>query len=257
MLSKNQTKSKEINKEHLKKSLFDFGLSEEEALVYLAGLELGATTVLNLSKYAGVPRTTVYTVIDTLHKKGLFKINIAGFKKTYEAENPEKLADMLESRVESLKNSIPDFLSLYNLKEAEGSIHYYEGLKSIESLYMDSLKDVRPGDDFLVITNEEAWFNLSQKLFTHYKEKRSVLRVKTRLLFQDSPTAQHHKNIGKNYNEEAKILPPDTSINVDFVCTPKRVIIFQLQKPYVAISIENKFVIELYKNLFEIIWKTV
>jgi sugar-specific transcriptional regulator TrmB len=259
MLSKNQTKMQEKvdYRGKLLKSLLDFGLSTEEAQVYLAGLELGPTTVLLLSKASGIPRTTIYAIIDTLHTKGLFKINLAGFKKTYEAENPEKLKLALEQKVESLTNAIPDFLSLYNLKEAESNIRYYENLESIKLLYMDSLSDVRPHDDFLVIANQEQWFNLDQRHFLEYKEKRAKLRIHTRLLLQDSPTSREHKRLERNFNEEVKILPPDTSLNVDFVCTPKRVIIFQTQAPYKAISIENKFVIELYKNLFEIIWKTV
>lgn len=253
MLSKNQTKIEE----KLEKSLHDFGLGEEEAKVYLTGLSLGSTTILNLSKKSGISRTTVYSLINSLSQKGLFRVNIRGFKKTYEAENPEKLEQMLKFKIENLKNSIPDFLSIYNLKETEGNIRYYEGLGSIKPLYLESLNDVLPQDDYLVITNQEQWFSIDQKYFTEYKEKRAKLSINTRLLFQDSLIAREHKKFEKNFNEKIKILPADTELNVDFVCTPKRVIIFQTKQPYIAISIENKFVIQLYKNLFEIIWKTI
>lgn len=253
MLSKNQTKNTEL----LRNKLFEFGLSSEQADIYLVGISLGPTSVLNLSKQSGIPRTTVYAVVNELIKKGLFKINVVGFKKTYEAENPHRLLQTLEQKVDSLRNSIPDFLSLYNLKDSGASIRYYEGLRAIKPLYLDSLGDVRPQDDYLVITNQEQWFNIDQKYFTEYKEKRAKLNLKTRMLFQDSEIARTHKRYERNFNEEIKILSNNVHINVDFICTPKRVIIFQTQQPYIAIEIENKFIIELYKNLFEIIWNTV
>jgi sugar-specific transcriptional regulator TrmB len=252
MLSENQTKNKEL----LKNRLFEFGLSPEQADVYLAGILLGPTSVLNLSKQSDIPRTTVYAVVNELIKKGLFKTNIIGFKKTYEAENPSRLLQTLEQKIDSLRGSIPDFLSLYNLKDSGASIRYYEGLGAIKPLYLESLSDTKPKEDYMVITNPEQWFTIDQKYFTEYKEKRAKLNLKTRMLFQDSETARTHKKYERNFNEEIKILPKNTSINVDFICTPKRVIIFQTQQPYIAIEIENKFVIELYKNLFEIIWNS-
>ena len=42
------------------------GLTENEAKVYLAALELGETTVIRLAKKAGIKRPTTYLVVDSL-----------------------------------------------------------------------------------------------------------------------------------------------------------------------------------------------
>ena len=95
--------------------LIDLGLSENEASVYLAALSLGPTTILKIAKTAEMKRTTIYSVIDSLKKRGLINIEIKGFKTLFTAENPEKLETMLDSHREQLRNSLPEFLGMYNL----------------------------------------------------------------------------------------------------------------------------------------------
>jgi sugar-specific transcriptional regulator TrmB len=67
----------------LTKILTDLGLSEHEALVYLANISLGPTTILKIAQAAEIKRTTVYAVIESLKTKGLINVQIKGFKKLF------------------------------------------------------------------------------------------------------------------------------------------------------------------------------
>ncbi|HBP00108.1 TPA: hypothetical protein DD617_02885 [Candidatus Uhrbacteria bacterium] len=73
----------------------------------------------------------------------------------------------------------------------------------------------------------------------------------------NSPVARQHKRWEKNFQEQVKILPLGTSLEIDMVLTPQMLIIHQLIPPIMAIVIENKSVIKLQKELFEIIWKSL
>jgi len=238
----------------LEKTLTELGLSTNEASLYTSSLSLGATTVLKLSRSSGIRRTTVYNLIDSLKHKGLMRENIVGFKKTYEVEHPEKLEGILDLRKSQLQKDMPDFLSLFNKVGGSSVIKHYEGIESIKPIYLETINDVNSGDDYLVITNQAQWYGLDSKYFQNYKEKRSKTGARVRMLFEESDIAREHKKYEKNFNEEIKFLPNESHINVDFVCTPKRVIIFQTIQPFNAIVIENEFVVEMYKNLFEVIW---
>jgi sugar-specific transcriptional regulator TrmB len=55
------------------RELTKLGLSEKEAKVYIAGLELGKATILELSKKAEVKRGTCYEIVMNLSNLGLFK----------------------------------------------------------------------------------------------------------------------------------------------------------------------------------------
>lgn len=238
-------------------TLKDIGLSENEAKVYFAALSLGPATILNIARAAEVKRTTVYSVVDSLKQKGLLTIELKGLKQLYVAENPEKLEAILENRKNEFKNNLPEFLAMYNLKGGESFIKYYEGLEATKLIYEDLLKEIRPHEDYLVMGNQERWLELDPKFLQNFIEKRAKLNINIRLLFQDSKLAREHKKFEKNYNEKVKIMPAGTTLAVNSVIIPSKLVIHQLTPPIMAIVIENKSIIQMHKELFEIIWKSI
>lgn len=246
-----------MKNDQLTKILLDIGLSENEAKVYLAALALGPATVLSISKAADVIRTTSYSVIESLKKKGLITLQITGFKQLYVAANPNKLENMLDSRRLELKNTLPEFSALYNLQGGEGLIKYYEGLEAIKTIYEDILQEVKPHDDFLVISNTDAWYKLDPEFFRKYIEKRAKLNINIRLLLQDTPLARKHKEQEKNYHETIKFLPKGSPLSVNLLMIPNKLVFHQLIPPITATVIENKSIIALQRELFEVIWKSI
>ncbi len=247
-----------LKNDKLLSSLAEFGLEENEAKVYLSALSLGATTVLKLSKGTEIKRTTVYEVVDSLIAKGLMKKEIRGFKTLYVAEHPDRLENALEQKRVMLSRVLPELEGIFNLKGTEGAIKYYEGLRSIENIYDDLLADMKPHDFYYAISNIAEWQGLDEEFFLkNHVEKRVDLRLETKLLFVDSPTAQRRKQIERNYNEEIKLLPKDSDFHVDLVITPYKLVMFQLKNPLVAIVIENKSIIQIQKSMFELIWKSI
>ncbi len=62
-----------VNPERIKR-LVDFGLTEYQARVYLALLDLGAGTASQVPSISRVPRTRIYVTMQQLHEKGLVEI---------------------------------------------------------------------------------------------------------------------------------------------------------------------------------------
>lgn len=246
-----------MSNEKLLDILKDIGLNEDEANVYLSTLSLGETSVLKIARATNIKRTTIYGIIDSLKEKGLMRIEIRGLKQFYAAENPERLEIMLERRKNDFSRILPEFQALYNLKGGESTIKYYTGLSAMHDIYRDTLKEIRPHEDYLVITNQEKWYNLDSKFALNYIEERAKLPIKTRMLFQDSPLSREHKKIERNFNEEIKIFPPGTRLNVDTLLLPNKLITLELTPPYMTVVIENKSIIALHKEMFEIIWKSL
>ncbi len=242
-------------KNKLLKVLNELGLSEKEAKVYLALLSLGEVTVLSISKEAGIKRTTVYSVLDSLKQKGLVEVVVRGFKTFYRAVSPENLVAVIEERQQKLNKYLPDFLSLYNASVKESYLRYYEGLPAIKSIYEDLLKSVKIGDDYLVISDQEKWYSLDPEYFEDFLRRRSKLNIKIRLLLQDSPIARQHQKIQKFYNETIKFLPAGTKLDTNLVIIPQRVVIHQTVPPIKAIVIDSPIVAKMHKEFFEIMWR--
>ncbi|MFA7302509.1 MAG: helix-turn-helix domain-containing protein [Candidatus Paceibacterota bacterium] len=246
-----------MNKSTLENTLVDSGLSENEARVYLAALSLGPCTVLAISRAAGIKRTTVYAVIESLKQKGLMNVEVRGFKTLFAAQDPERLLSLLESRKEIVRKAMPDFASLYNLKGGESTIKYYEGLEGIKSVYEDLIKTIRPHEDYSIISNQGEWYNLDKKFFQDFTERRAKLPINIRLLSQDSPTAREFAKFARNYNMQIKFLPEGTNLVTNLVVVPERVVIHQLTAPISATVIENKSAIQMHQQFFELMWNSI
>lgn len=246
-----------INKESLLESLSEFGLSDKEALVYLTSLELGSATILKIARLSDLKRPTVYLLVNTLTRKGLMSTEVKGFKKSYKAENPDRLESIFNERKKKLLERLPYFKEIYEKKDSNSFIKYYEGLNAIKLIYTELLDEMTPRDEYMVITNQQEWFELDPSFFKSFIEKRSKLDINVRMLFQDSEIAQEHKKFERNYNEKIKILPKGTNLTTNLVITPKKVIIHQLTNQNLAIVIENENVYKMNKEMFEIMWNSI
>lgn len=77
------------------------------------------------------------------------------------------------------------------------------------------------------------------------------------MLAQDSAIAQEHKRIERTFNETIRLLPKATKLTTNLVITPKRVVIHQVIPPIFAIVIENKSIIQMHREQFEMIWNSL
>ena len=246
-----------MNKSTLENTLVDSGLSENESRVYLAALSLGPTTVLAIARAAGIKRTTVYAVIEALKHKGLMNVEVRGFKNLFAAQDPERLLSLMESRKEIIRKAMPDFAGLYNLKGGESTIKYYEGLEGVKSVYESMIHDIKSHEDYLVISNLDAWLDLDEKYFRNFSERRSKLNINIRILVEDTPRAHEYMKYARNINATIKALPKETKLLINLVTIPQRVLIHQLVPPISATVIENKSVIQMHQQFFELIWNSI
>ena len=248
-----------MKKKHqeLLETLRDVGLSEEEAAVYLSALSLGQTSILKIAKETGIKRTTVYGIVEALKRQGLMRVELQGLKQTYAAENPVKLSSVLEKRRDVFKGKLPEFQALYTLKGSESVLKYYTGIHAMQQEYMQTLEDIRPHEEYLVIANQEKWHNFDETFAISYTEKRAKLPIVTKLLFQDSPTARLYKDREKNYHQESKILPAGEPLNVDTLLLPRKLLVAELTPPYITLVIENRSVVDLHREMFNVIWNSL
>src|SRR5437879_6580616 len=83
------------------KQLVEFGLSEKEAKVYLALLELELASVSEIAKTAAINRSSTYVVLESLKKKGLVSTSEDKKVQKYIAISPDML--LVEAKEKSQK----------------------------------------------------------------------------------------------------------------------------------------------------------
>lgn len=233
------------------------GFSDIEARVYLASLHIGPAPVLAISGQAGVKRSTTYLAIGNLQRKGLMRVEIKGLKKWYAAENPERLEVFVEDHRKILRQSMPQLSALYNLKGSEGVIRHYQGTDGIRSAYEALLEDVQPGDFYLSISEVGRWFELDPEYFENLRIRRSHKGLQVKILVNNTPSARVYQNKASVYNQQVKILPPEIDLTSTITLTPQKIIFHQIVPPISAILLDNPSIIQVQKELFELLWAGV
>lgn len=122
------------------KYLQDLGLSDKEAEIYVALLQVENSSVLDLAKKTKIKRPTVYVVLEQLSKKGLVSETIVGTKTYFQAESPERVRTFVEKQkaaFDEKANTVGGIIEqLKTIQKEEGEkplVKYFEGVEGIIS----------------------------------------------------------------------------------------------------------------------------
>ena len=122
-------------------------LKGRQAKVYLALLQLGSASAIEIAKYTKLKHPTVYDVLDLLREKQLVCETLSGRRRLFSPENPARLAEIENRRKEALDAGLPDLHALSRGGEKRPRVHYYEGAEGGEALRA-ALLDVRSKEYF-------------------------------------------------------------------------------------------------------------
>lgn len=99
----------------VEKLLESIGLLPSESKVYIKSLQLGPETVQNIAKTSGISRTAAYDAIEMLQNRGLMTTTLAGKKRLYTAEDPDRLVSYLKEEEKRLHEKVDQVTSSLDL----------------------------------------------------------------------------------------------------------------------------------------------
>lgn len=241
-----------------KNQLINLGFSDKEAGVYLALLELGPSSTTEISRKAGINRTTGYDILESLAGDGL--VNTLGETKIqkFVAENPDKVIIYLENKIkqgeERLKqayNLLPELFSIYNTED-KPKVKYYEGLDRIKEAFEDTLTSKEEILAFAV--GGEAIESVGQKYVEDYINKRVNMGIKIRTITPSDRDSLNIVSKNKDQLRESVIIPKDQyyfSVETDIY--DNKVLNISWKEKF-AVLIESKEIADAQKKVFELSW---
>ena len=204
----------------LQKSLIQLGLTEKQATVYLACLQLGTETVLHVSKFANLKRPTVYLILDELETMGLVSRIQRERKILFKAENPEAIISQLKLKQETALAILPSLKAIHNIDPEKPTIRIHEGISGVKNVYTEIFTYLASHPD-----KELLIFGSLKDTLEHFESQvvdlfyRSINKVRTSV-----------REIGNDDHETRKQI---------FVTT-----------------IESSPITETYRTLFEMAWRS-
>jgi sugar-specific transcriptional regulator TrmB len=240
----------------MKEILKSLGLNENEAKVYLELLRLGSSKVNRISRRLNLPRTTVYTVLNSLIQEGFASYTVKSGVKYFEAAEPKKLLAILDEKRNSLRDILPGLEKIKESVLEKPFVEIYEGKEGLKTL-MDDIIDTKP-EELLTITSVKI-FEVLTFYFPHWVKRRAKAGIKARIVGPATKESmkylEKYKKTEKKELRELRALPGTMKMESRIEVYADKVIITNLEKDnLISILIKDKKVADSFKAMFEVYW---
>ncbi len=231
-----------------------FGLDKKEAKIYLAGLELGTATVLELSRRTQIPRTTLYPMLEKLRRLGAYKRGKEKKRIVYTAESPELLRQHLLDRQSLLEKSLPSLEVLQETAQGGPGVSFFEGTDGFKKLwrhiYASGVTEYR------LITSGVGLLDYVKEpyLVERVIAERKRRGIKSKQLIPENRETRKIVERDEAELRESRFIPAGLDL-------PSSVIIFADQVAFITTRRENTMIIvasgdvaRTYRTLFDLVW---
>lgn len=241
------------------KELQDFGLSEKEARVYYAALEIGKATADRLAKHAKVNRSTTYVQIESLKKKGLISEYVEDKKTFFVAESPKNLSRLLERQKEEidflnkkLKKILPEFQDIYEGGGKRPAVRFFQGKEGIATLREEALE--MTGKDLFIIYSYAKFREVfSKEELDLFSSRRISKKIKSHIIYThvDEPEPDFKPlPLTEVQFLDSKLL----ALSSDILIYDSKVCFIVLERTPGGIVIESEEITKTMKSIFDYLW---
>lgn len=244
----------------IENSLREIGLTEGEIKIYLALLELGASSIGNIIKKSGISGSKAYEVLDRLARKGLVGWIDKNGVKQFEASSPERILDYLDEREDVIKKEkgmivkiIPQLL-LRQKGAKQNEVKVFTGWEGMKTANEDIISSLKKGEEWLsmgLTSQPESW--------EIYFNKRQEVRAKKGIIHKHLLNEKYKGLYLKRKHlphTEFRFLSKEFEMPTSTEIYANKVLIFILvQENPMAIMIENKEVADSFRKYFNYVWR--
>lgn len=237
-----------------KLALAAVGLEKKEVEIYLALLELGEASVLDISKKANIKRPTAYLALASLTAKGFVSKIIRGNKSYFAPQHPKKLVTESELRLKEMRKIVPQLESLLDKSSGRPKIMIYQGKEELDCAY----------DEWFVQKGELVYvgtLKLSSEVYPQTYKKMSYLtlspEIRIRELINESEESRKYAKNVKGPYRLIRFMPREfLPFEADIGIYGNRVFITSVKKEYFTVGIESDEISQVFRTIYDLMWQT-
>lgn len=244
--------------EHLIAPLKDLGLSDKEARVYLALLQLGPSTPYRIAKKSHLKRPTAYVIAEELVEKGLI-VHVPGEEpKRYIARTPEGFIESAETKIVNARKILPELKSLQGGTSEKPSVLYFEGIEGLKQAYEYRKKELHGKTIVGFFASAEDISPEVNEVFFEWNEYKERHKTKIKGLTVDSATLAPYAKwmLPKESMMNMKYLPEELySAKTSIESCDDRFVRIVLMESIQTLIIESSKFASALREIFELTWK--
>lgn len=244
--------------------LKNFGLSEKEIAIYLSLIELGPSSVREISNKSKVNRGTTYDILKALIALGIVSYYNKATKQYFAAEEPEKLLSAIDQKKEdldevrgSIQENLPLIRTLFEKQGGKPVVKFYEGSKGVRQIFEDVLDEVSSAADKSYYLYSSATAEHRKNVYgsmPDFSEKRIKKSIKVKII----SLGEGGKLAGLDERKQMPIGKEDLKATHEIIYAGKvaHISIDENGNP-VGVVIQNEEIYNMQKTVFEFNWKNL
>lgn len=236
--------------------LLRIGLTEGEAKVYLALLDLGSARMGVIVKESKVAYSNIYDILRRLSEKGIVSYITKNKTKYFQAASPRNLIEYLNKKEKELTTQKKALLEITpNLEKfQELKIHQdaeiFIGIKGLRSAYIKLLSKLDKNDEHLFLyTHKEEYAKKSNLFYFGIKDILSKRKIKgiSNKIYSKSDYIKNSKYVSL---KTTNIPLPG---NID-ICKDK-ILLVTWKDPIIGILIQSEDISRSMREYFNNLWR--
>ena len=242
--------------------LRDLGLTNDEARVYEAALELGQSVVSPIASLAKVNRTTCYNILETLVQKKMVSKSRYHGKLAYSIDDPNQLIKNLEEQKREMESTLERARSFqteiskrYSGKRTKPIITYVEGIEGIKQLYDDSLRCQNKKEGIRAYASiRDVNVELGDYIQRYYQE-RARRGIFGRGILPSTEEGKQAKRTQEQYLRQARLIPHEKfDFSPEIYIYDNKFSVMSFKEKF-GFLVESKEIVDALKVAFELAWE--
>jgi HTH-type transcriptional regulator, sugar sensing transcriptional regulator len=240
--------------EHLVTHLKELGLTEKQARVYIALVELGRGTAYAIAKQADVKRPITYVILDELRLKGLALKVPHSKKQMFIAREPSELFALQEERLAYAKRALPELLALSREHKKGTRMFLFETASDLSRAIAYKESDLASKELLAFYAKSDG--RKIPAVYLEHNERLAKQKTKVRSFVPKHHSLKAFEKFDKLPERTTVHLPEEVfNARASIEITDSFVRIF-LHRDRKVLIIENKDLTDTLRQIFEMVWKT-
>lgn len=235
------------------------GLSDKEAKVYVAALEIGAATADQLAKQAKLNRSTTYVQLQELMQFGLMSTYKKGKKTFFAPESPHNLTHIIERRHRELdeqerllESFVPELLTRFKTAGVRPVVRSFEGKQGLITMRNEVLKASNK-DIHILIAYGHIGNLLSAAELADFTEKRIHNKIFSHVLY-----TKDGKDLEVDDLQELRRVAADKfPFESDIYIFDNKVALTSFNGEVMGVIIESTSIANTMRSMFALMWQSV
>jgi HTH-type transcriptional regulator, sugar sensing transcriptional regulator len=233
-------------------ALINLGLEPKESNIYLALLELGEATILEIAQKSKVNRASIYYIIEKMKKAGIVTHIEKKGKDVYAPIDPNLLLSQKKKHLKEFESVIPDLRGMVDKTGKCPRVRFYEGMEAVKSIYADTL----------TAKTEILNYANSREIRTHwpeydheYVDRRVAKGIPLRGIAPDDEYGRRVHSEDKKFLRKIRLIDPKTLNFTDEIkIYDDKVAMMSFNDDVFGVIIESQAMADTQRSIFEMAW---